>query len=75
MDEPTRDPSVGPPVESDPAGWRADGQREHATLRRVTEHGVAPYDAEGDHASVERVRPSVNGSHRRGSGERPTAAR
>lgn len=75
MGEHTRDPSVGPPVEGDPAEWRADGQREHAALRRATEHGVAPYDAEEDHASVGRVRPSENGSHRREIGERSTAAR
>ena len=39
MDEHTRDDSVGPPA-GNPTGWRADGQWEHATLRRAVVHGV-----------------------------------
>jgi hypothetical protein len=50
MDEHTRDPSVGPP-DGDPAGWRADGRWEHATLRRATEHGVRLYNAGAYHES------------------------
>ncbi|PSQ02783.1 DUF309 domain-containing protein [Halobacteriales archaeon QS_5_70_17] len=49
MDDHTRDPSVGPPAAGDPAGWRSDGQWEHATLRRATEHGVALYNAGAYH--------------------------
>jgi predicted metal-dependent hydrolase len=43
MDDHTRDPSVGPPA-GDPTGWRADGQWEHATLRRAVVHGVSLYN-------------------------------
>lgn len=43
MDDHTRDRSVEPPA-GDPAGWRADGQWEHATLRRATVHGVRLYN-------------------------------
>jgi predicted metal-dependent hydrolase len=51
MDDHTRDASVGPPARGDPAGWRADGQWEHATLRRATEHGVRLYNAGEFHES------------------------
>ncbi|MBX0323496.1 DUF309 domain-containing protein [Halomicroarcula sp. F13] len=50
MDEHTRDPSVAPP-DGDPAGWRADGQWEHATLRRAVVHGVRLYNAAEFHES------------------------
>jgi len=43
MDEHTRDDSVGPPA-GNPTGWRADGQWEHATLRRAVVHGVALFN-------------------------------
>ncbi|WP_225334483.1 DUF309 domain-containing protein [Halomicrobium urmianum] len=50
MDEHTRDPSVAPPA-GDPTGWRADGQWEHATLRRAVVHGVRLYNAGEFHES------------------------
>ncbi|WP_331233402.1 DUF309 domain-containing protein [Natronorarus salvus] len=50
MDEHTRDPSVGPPV-GNPTGWRADGEWEHATLRRATVHGVRLFNAGEYHES------------------------
>ncbi|QIO23200.1 DUF309 domain-containing protein [Haloarcula sp. JP-L23] len=50
MDEHTRDPTVAPP-DGDPAGWRADGQWEHATLRRAVVHGVRLYNAGEFHDS------------------------
>ena len=28
----------------DPTGWRADGQQEHATLRRAVVHGVRSFN-------------------------------
>ncbi|QLD87868.1 DUF309 domain-containing protein [Natronomonas salina] len=50
MDEHTRDPSVDPP-RGDPTGWRDDGQWEHATLRRATEHGVRLFNSGEFHES------------------------
>ncbi len=50
MDDHTRDPSVGPPV-GNPAGWRADGQWEHATLRRAVVHGVRLFNDGAYHES------------------------
>jgi len=50
MDEHTRDPSVGPPL-GNPTGWRTDGQWEHATLRRATDHGVRLFNAGAYHES------------------------
>jgi uncharacterized protein len=50
MDEHTRDPSVGPPL-GEPTGWRADGEWEHATLRRATDHGVRLFNAGEFHES------------------------
>ena len=50
MDDHTRDDSVDPPT-GDPTGWRADGQWEHATLRRAVVHGVALYNAGDFHES------------------------
>ena len=50
MDEHTRDATVEPP-DGDPTGWRADGQWEHATLRRAVVHGVALYNAGDFHES------------------------
>ncbi|WP_435193999.1 DUF309 domain-containing protein [Natronomonas sp. EA1] len=50
MDDHTRDPSVDPP-DGNPTGWRADGQWEHATLRRATVHGVRLYNAGEYHES------------------------
>lgn len=44
MDEHTRDPTVAPPA-GEPTGWRADGQWEHATLRRAVNHGVALFNS------------------------------
>ncbi|MFQ3318848.1 MAG: putative metal-dependent hydrolase [Natronomonas sp.] len=50
MDDHTRDPTVGPP-RGEPTGWRPDGQWEHATLRRATEHGVRLYNSTEFHES------------------------
>ena len=50
MDDHTRDPTVAPPSGS-PTGWRADGQWEHATLRRATVHGVRLFNAGAFHES------------------------
>jgi predicted metal-dependent hydrolase len=50
MDEHTRDPSVAPP-NGNPAGWRADGQWEHATLRQAVLHGVRLYNSGEFHES------------------------
>lgn len=50
MDEHTRDPSVEPP-QGNPAGWRIDGQWEHATLRRAVVHGVRLYNSGAYHES------------------------
>jgi predicted metal-dependent hydrolase len=50
MDDHTRDPSVEAPA-GDPTGWRADGQWEHATLRRATEHGVRLFNSGEYHES------------------------
>ncbi|WP_181686100.1 DUF309 domain-containing protein [Halorhabdus salina] len=52
MDRHTRDPSVGPPASGSPTGWHpAEGQWEHATLRRAVVHGVALYNDGGYHDS------------------------
>jgi len=48
MDDHTRDDSVGAPA-GDPTGWRADGQWEHATLRRAVVHGVRLFNAGAFH--------------------------
>ncbi|WP_135303065.1 DUF309 domain-containing protein [Haloarcula amylovorans] len=50
MDDHTRDPTVEPPA-GDPTGWRADGQWEHATLRRAVVHGVRLYNVGEFHES------------------------
>ena len=50
MDDHTRDSSVEPP-HGNPAGWRADGQWEHATLRRAVVHGVRLYNSGAYHDS------------------------
>jgi predicted metal-dependent hydrolase len=50
MDDHTRDSTVDPP-DGDPTGWRSDGQWEHATLRRATEHGVRLYNSREFHDS------------------------
>ena len=50
MDDHTRDSSVDPPA-GNPTGWRSDGQWEHATLRRATEHGVRLYNSKAFHES------------------------
>jgi predicted metal-dependent hydrolase len=50
MDDHTRDSSVDPPA-GNPTGWRSDGQWEHATLRRATEHGVRLYNSGAFHES------------------------
>ena len=50
MDDHTRDSTVDPPAGS-PTGWRADGQWEHATLRRATVHGVALFNDGAYHES------------------------
>ncbi|WP_332899292.1 DUF309 domain-containing protein [Haladaptatus sp. CMSO5] len=50
MDDHTRDPSVKPP-RGNPTGWRADGQWEHATLRRAVVHGVRLYNSGEFHES------------------------
>ncbi|WP_276271907.1 DUF309 domain-containing protein [Haloarcula litorea] len=50
MDEHTRDASVEAPP-GDPTGWRADGQWEHATLRRAVVHGVRLYNSGAFHES------------------------
>lgn len=50
MDEHTRDPSVEPP-RGNPTGWQADGQWEHATLRRAVVHGVRLYNSGAYHES------------------------
>ena len=50
MDDHTRDPSVAPPSGA-PAGWRDDGQWEHATLRRAVVHGVALFNDAAYHES------------------------
>jgi hypothetical protein len=58
MDDHTRDDTVGPPVSSDPAGWRA-GQAEsngweHGVLRKAVVHGVRLYTAGEYHESHDR---------------------
>jgi hypothetical protein len=77
MDEDTRDPSVDPP-RGDPTGWRGDGQWEHATLRRATEHGVRLYNSAAFHEShncFEKLWPSITKSYRQGTrGERPATS-
>jgi predicted metal-dependent hydrolase len=50
MDDHTRDPTVEPP-DGNPAGWRADGQWEHETLRRAVVHGVRLYNSGEFHES------------------------
>jgi hypothetical protein len=62
VDEHTRDASVGPHAET-PAGWNpVSGEREHATRRRATEHGVRRYSSGAFHEShdcFENVRPGA----------------
>ncbi|MFC7020733.1 MULTISPECIES: DUF309 domain-containing protein [Haloarcula] len=50
MDDHTRDPTVAPPS-GNPAGWRGDGQWEHATLRQAVVHGVRLYNSGEFHES------------------------
>jgi predicted metal-dependent hydrolase len=50
MDDHTRADAVDPPA-GDPAGWRADGQWEHATLRRAVVHGVCLFNVGEYHDS------------------------
>ncbi|MHB9286094.1 DUF309 domain-containing protein [Halobacteriales archaeon Cl-PHB] len=50
MDDHTRDPTV-PPPSGDPAGWRADGRWEHATLRKAVVHGVRLFNDGAYHES------------------------
>ena len=50
MDDHTRDESVAPPT-GNPAGWRDDGQWEHATLRQAVVHGVRLYNSQEYHES------------------------
>lgn len=67
MDDHTRDPSVAPPS-GNPAGWRADGQWEHATLRQAVVHGVRLYNSGEFHEShdcFEDVCPSVTNAYRK----------
>ena len=55
MDGHTRDHSVAPPLDGDPAGWQADrGESngwEHGTLRKAVLHGVRLFNAGAYHES------------------------
>lgn len=52
MTDHTRDPTVRPPRQGHPTGWRPEaGEWEHATLREAVVHGVRLFNAGAFHES------------------------